>query len=121
MIIQLLCRYPRELNKKELELVEEELQVKSVINDNFDKEEERIKAIENLGFSKYEYGPFVLNLKDISNFNSVDEQHTCVRLYGGIAYVFKIGFEDFKELYQVCTGNYIQIYDSNSIVKVNAK
>lgn len=107
MIIQLDCRYPKTLTKKEQSALDKELEFRSVVVQDFNKNEETEKFLEENNYPKYEYGPFVFSLKDISKFNLVDENHICIRFYGGEVYVFRISFEQFKIIYQNLTGNII--------------
>ena len=83
MIIQLDCRYPKTLTKKEQSALDKELEFRSVVVQDFNKNEETEKFLEENNYPKYEYGLFVFSLKDISKFNLVDENHICIGFYGG--------------------------------------
>lgn len=102
-IIKLLCRYQKDSSDKDSKAIEEELKIQEVIQgDKFDKDIEREKLVKAKG--SYEYGPMVLNLKDVCMANSVDEEHTVLRFYNGVAYTFKISFDIYEAAYQAMTG-----------------
>ena len=118
MILELLCRYPKELSQKELDALELELETDEIIKgDAFNKESEKEKRIRRIG--KFEYGPFVLNVKDIMTFNYVDRKHTTLRFYGGIQYTFKINYTEFKSAYQALSGMLINTFieDQETLAK----
>ena len=117
MVIELLCRYPKDPASEDFSQFDEELDLMAVIQgDNFNREKERNKLIKKENVDKFEYGPFSFDLKDIVSFNMVDADHTCVRMYGNVGYVFKINYDEFRTIYQTLSGRVINDF-SNIVFK----
>lgn len=102
-IVKFLCRYQKDAVDKQSKEIEEELKVQELIQgDKFDKDSERDKLIKNS--NAFDYGPMILNLKDVCHANHVDEIHTCLRFYNGQAYTYKIPFTEYEIVYQTLQG-----------------
>lgn len=108
MIIELLCRFHKTIDKDFLDDLDLQLETESLIKgSNFNKDEEREKALSNVG---YEYSPMFFNAKEIWAGNPVDDNHTCIRFYNGSIFTFKIKYNNFLEVYQRTTGNIINTF-----------
>lgn len=59
--------------------------------------------------SSHSYGRIVINLKDIRNYNIMDENHTIVRTYQNDSYCINLPFETFKDLVSNFTGMTIHV------------
>lgn len=109
MIIELLCRFSKVLSEKENSELEEELSIQELIKGgDFDKIIEKDKLLSTK--VSHEYVSTVLDLKDVAMFNSSDETHTTIRLYNGAIFNFKIGYDNFKAIYQTLTGKIINSF-----------
>jgi hypothetical protein len=98
MIVELLCRFTKEIAQEASSSVEEELDILEIVKGGeFDRDKERERLLNQE--DKYEYGAMVFNLKDVYTFNSVDDQHTSVRFYNGISFTLKVGYDEFKSIY----------------------
>jgi hypothetical protein len=103
MMIELLCRYNKPLDDTLSKQIENLLSTERIIQgDNFDEEFERKRILKELKQtdSGYEYGEFVFNLKDVTAFNRIDKQHVAVRFFNNSVCIFKMEYQDFKEMYQ---------------------
>lgn len=107
MIIELLCRYRKDPDDEMHEYIEDELKTLSIVKgDSFDHEKEYNKLTKQNKL--YDYGPFLLNLKDVKFVNQVDKNHTLIRFNSGDMFVFKIQYEQFKLIYQSLTSYIIR-------------
>jgi hypothetical protein len=105
-IVKFLCRYAKDSTDKASKAIEDELKVQEIIQgDKFDKEAEFAKLMTDKG--NWDYGPMAINLKDIMIANQVDDEHTCVRFYNGVTYVFKVNFDMYEALYQALIGQIV--------------
>lgn len=103
MIIELLCRFHKDPDDKTMDLINEELKTKELIQgDSFNKNKEYTKLLKEN--KCYEYSEFILNLKDVKFVNSVDDEHVSLRFNDGNTLVFKIKYEEFKAIYQTLLG-----------------
>jgi hypothetical protein len=116
MIIELLCRFNRDINESELKDLTQELEIEALIKGNdFDLQKEKDKILENNKL--FDYSPMVINLKDVFTFNLVDDLHTCIRFYNNISFTFKIEYNNFRTVYQTITGRLI----TDLITELNAE
>lgn len=106
----------KELSRDEIKEIDESLEIRKLVEPDFDLKAERDTIINSN--IKFEYGPFVLNLKDVETFNLVDNNHTCIRLYSGKIYTFKIKHELFIALYQTLTGKLVQDFSNEDNINV---
>ena len=102
MIIELLCRYFKDPDDEVLESINDELRTQELIQgESFNKSKEYNKLLKE--HKCYEYGPFMLNLLDVKFANHVDKDHVALRFDDGNMFIFKIGYEEFKTVYQTLT------------------
>ena len=115
MYIKLLGRFSKDNDDANTE-IEDELKMQQLIQgDSYNVDRERQKLISKL--KAYDYVPIILNLKDVMLYNTVDDKHISVKLYGGISFTFLIRIEEFIALHQELLG--IAIYDctATSLIK----
>lgn len=123
-MIELLCRYNKPLDESLSKQIENLLSTERIIQgDDFDEEMSRKRILRDMKKSEvsYEYGEFVLNLKDIVAFNRLDNIHTAVRFINSVC-VFKIDYQTFKEMYQEEMGiiiKYLNVEIDNEITPEN--
>lgn len=107
MEIEFLCRTPKVLNKDQETTLEDQAKALVLIDTTGDLniEKAKEKIIEEDGVHKYV--PWVLNLKDVSDFHFFDKDHTRVIKYNGSFLILKINYYDFKAIKQFGTHNLI--------------
>ena len=101
-----------------MESINDELRTQELIQgESFNKSKEYNKLLKHN--KCYEYGPFMLDLRDVKFANHVDSEHTALRFDDGNMFIFKIGYEEFKTVYQTLLATVITNYtienDSNTI------
>ena len=103
-MLELSCRYSKTLDPVVQQELEDSLETQRLIlGDNYNETIAKDNFLKSIG-QKYEYGPFTFNLKDVVGFNAIDEEHTAIRFYNSMVYVFKINYEEFKIAYQEISG-----------------
>lgn len=104
MLLELDCRYNKELKGKKKEALEKHLDHLRIVKPDMNELTE-IEKWRRANDELWEYGKFVLDLADVGTFNSVDSEHTCIRQkYGERAFTFKIPYYEFKDLFVNVTG-----------------
>lgn len=93
-----LCRFQKNPNDPVFKDIEDELKLGKVIDSDYDYEKERSILMANAEL--YDYAPILLDLKDICTSNTVDDQHTSVKLYNTFSHVLKVPFDKFCAIYQ---------------------
>lgn len=110
MEIEFIARYPKEFSKEEQEDIDAQAKALMLCNGELSINEARKKVTED--DEAWQYGPWVLEMDDISDFNMVDKEHTRVIKKNGMSLVFKINYEYFKGIKLMSTGklalNYLQ-------------
>ena len=109
MFVELLCRFLREPSEEEKKRIKEEKEYYEIIGEEYVYTESK---------NKYEYLPMSINIKDVSSFNFYDRANTCVRFYTGGIYVFKISYEDFKNIYVALSGTIVHDFSSPGSLKI---
>lgn len=117
MIIEVLAKFNRDISAKERKAIDDEVETEALINSDYDIEKEREKLIKERNY--FDYGPLVCNLKDVSFFNHVDKNHTCIRFYTREAFTIKMPYIKFKVLYQSTLGVYINDFTESDNIKVD--
>lgn len=119
-LVKLLCRYSKDVDDEATEEINNELYIISVNKgDKFNENEERAKLVKEK--KAYDYGPMVFNLRDVSKFNHIDNNHTHIRFYGEpMGYTFKINHMQFEVLYQSLLGG-MMINDFTQLQEVKPK
>jgi len=103
MIVELLCRYTKEIDEQVLAEIDEQLDTEELIKgDTFNRGKERSKLLKK--YVSHEYGPFIFNMLDIFSINYVDKDHVHVRFDNDTAFTFKIEYEYFRGIYQSLLG-----------------
>ena len=69
---------------------------------------------------RFEYGPMVLDTNDIRAFNMVDRNHTCLRVYEGDAFVIKIPYPVFIELYEELESTRVNRVEWEEVKEIDA-
>jgi hypothetical protein len=107
MKIEFLCRYGKVLPKETQDTLDAHARSLTVIDNTGELTFERAKAkiIDEDGI--YEYGAWVMDLDDVSDFNYVDPEHTCVLKRNGLLLILKIDYQHFKMIYSLTTGKVI--------------
>lgn len=117
--VELLCRYSKDAGSEVYKEIELALDTEEIIKgDKFDRDKARermLKTNKNI----FEYGSMVIDLKDISSYNSVDKYHTHVAFYNGRSFTYKVPFEIFKDLYQSLMS--VLIHDFTDLSKYQEK
>lgn len=97
-----LCRFQKSPSDPIFQEIEESLNLRSVIENDFDKEKER--GVLMSGKDTYDYAPMLFDLKDVATSNLVDVDHTSVRMYNSFNYTLKVPFEKYITIYQSLLG-----------------
>lgn len=105
-----LCRFQKGPNDPVFKEIEESLTLRSVIENDFDKDKERSLLMS--GPDLYDYSPILLDMKDICSSNMADALHTSVRLYNALVYTLKIPFESYLTIYQQLVGSVLHDFTS---------
>lgn len=74
----------------------EELRNQQIVNGDEDDEE--------TSYTKYVYGPLVIDIERILSFNKVDDSITLITMDYDEAYPIQLPYETFRQLYQDSTG-----------------
>ena len=107
MEIEFLCRTPKILTKEQELTLEDQAKALVLIDTTGELtvEKAKEKIVEEDGV--HNYVPWVLNLKDISDFHFFDQEHTRVIKYNDSFLILKINYYDFKAIKQFGTHNLI--------------
>lgn len=106
MIIELNCRFIKEVDSKQINKIKEELDIQKLIKgDNFDYDKEKERLLKQ--DEKYGYNPICFELKDVFLFTPVDSEHTCIKFYNNTTFTMKVKYDDFKNIYQSLQGTII--------------
>jgi hypothetical protein len=103
MQIEFLCRTPKLLTEEQESTLNDQAKALLLIDKTGELTFEKAKSqiIEEDG--EHRYVPWVLNLKDISDFYFFDNEHTKVIKYNNTFLVLKINYYDFKAILQFGT------------------
>lgn len=113
MIVELLCRFTKEISEEELTELKDEIEIQRLVKGDENYGENLIQSKRS-----YEYASMMVNLQDIMFSNPVDEAHTCIRFYGGSVFTYKINFDEFKSIYQSLLGKVIHDFTSVEELKL---
>lgn len=105
MYIELLCRFPKQLNKEEMDFINEELSSSGILPSDEDYEIKRDELMEQ--FKSFEYANMVVDLNEVFAYNNVDGTHYSLRFLNGSMFTFKGDYEKFKIAFQQVTQKFI--------------
>lgn len=98
MKVEFLHRFTKKTRFQDLsEEDKAHVEAKKVIEDDYDFNEDP-------EYNGFKYGYVMLDLKDIEEAMELDARHTQVNKYNGKAWVLKIPYNEFKQIYMDRTG-----------------
>jgi hypothetical protein len=97
--------------------LENDLNLASLMDSEFDKDKERLNMM--MSRKLYDYEPISIDLKDIAVPNRVDAEHTRLLMYNNNGYTIKLPFERLIQIYSELLG--VEIYDLTGSEKKSQK
>jgi hypothetical protein len=118
--VEFLCRYNKTPDAAMVKEIDGILETKRLCGDidTFDPVAEREQLYKEYGIELYDYGPKTIDLKDVADWNLVDADHTLVTNYVGRAFVLKVPYDLFIEVYQTLMHTVVHdCTDVDSLIK----
>lgn len=103
MEIEFIARYPKEFTKEELKDIDNQAKELMLFDSDLTLAEAR-KKVTSDDKDQYQYGPWVLDMNEVTDYNMVDADHTRVVKTNGMSLVLKISYDYFKTIKYMTTG-----------------
>lgn len=103
MEVEFIARFPKELTKAEQNDIDDQAKALMLFDGDLTLQNARSKVME-YSDSLFQYGPWTLEMNDISDFTMVDKEHTRIIKNNGMSIVFLIPYPNFKMIKQFTTG-----------------
>lgn len=103
MEVEFIARFPKELTKEQKQDLNDQAKLLMLVDGDLNMRDALNKVQED-DDEIYQYGPWSLEMNDITDYTMVDAEHTRIIKHNGMSMVFLIPYVQFKMIKQFTTG-----------------
>lgn len=104
MEVEFTARFPKEFTKEEQKDIDDQAKALMLFDGDLTLQNARNKILEDDN-QAYQYGPWVLNMDDVADYNLVDKDHVRVIKKNGVVIILAIDYDHFKTIKYMVTGS----------------